>query len=221
MRGVWLLDSSVPLLSMKCSRCGIISRSEGTFGLSRKKCTLSKVSSTTCWIPLPSPQVAGGGAAAARTATPAADAAVPPTKESDPTATATAPIARPPGFNLFIGASPSSVEPRRLPAGGPCRASWVRPGFSQQDTAERPVTTSRCADQRFSTKRRHPQPVRAPGRGSVCWPDGVVHDGASCPQSGHAGGGTSSIDGGRLGSSTMQTSEPGISFSMWGQAAGR
>jgi len=37
MSGVWLFDMNVPLFSKKCSRFGIISRSEGTFGLSRKK----------------------------------------------------------------------------------------------------------------------------------------------------------------------------------------
>ena len=35
--GVWLLLSSVPLLSMKFVRFGSISRSEGTLGLSLKK----------------------------------------------------------------------------------------------------------------------------------------------------------------------------------------
>src|SRR5579862_3958740 len=51
--GVWLFDRIVPLFSKKFSRLGICSRSEGTLGLSRKKCTLSKVSWTTCWMPLP------------------------------------------------------------------------------------------------------------------------------------------------------------------------
>src|ERR1039458_6723668 len=53
MSGVWLLDANVPLSSRKCSRLGIISRSEGTLGLSRKKWTLSKVSWMTCLTPLP------------------------------------------------------------------------------------------------------------------------------------------------------------------------
>ena len=53
MSGVWLFESIVPLPSMKCSRFGIISRSESTFGLSRKKCTLSNVTWMTCWTPLP------------------------------------------------------------------------------------------------------------------------------------------------------------------------
>src|SRR5271155_1246699 len=55
--GVWLLDRKVPLPSKKFSRFGSISRSDGTFGLSRKKCTLSNVICTTCWIPLPRRQL--------------------------------------------------------------------------------------------------------------------------------------------------------------------
>src|SRR5580704_10408730 len=55
--GVWLFESMVPLPSMKLSKCGINSRSDGTFGLSRKKWTLSKVISITCETPLPSEQV--------------------------------------------------------------------------------------------------------------------------------------------------------------------
>ena len=51
MSGVWLFESSVPLSSMKCSSEGIISMSDGTFGLSRLKCTLSKKISTTWLIP--------------------------------------------------------------------------------------------------------------------------------------------------------------------------
>ena len=35
--GVWLLVSSAPFCLRKFSRCGICSRSEGTFGLSRSK----------------------------------------------------------------------------------------------------------------------------------------------------------------------------------------
>ncbi len=54
MSGVWLFDSIVPLPWMKFSRLGISCKSDGTFGLSRKKCTLSKVSWITCWTPLPS-----------------------------------------------------------------------------------------------------------------------------------------------------------------------
>src|SRR5207244_5297869 len=37
----------------KLSRCGICSRSDGTFGLSRVKCVLSKTMLITCWTPLP------------------------------------------------------------------------------------------------------------------------------------------------------------------------
>src|SRR5215470_10067283 len=39
---------------MKASSVGICSRSEGTSGLSRVKCTLSKVMWITCWMPFPS-----------------------------------------------------------------------------------------------------------------------------------------------------------------------
>src|ERR1700735_829224 len=52
--GVWLLDRNVPLSSKKFKRLGISCRSDGTFGLSLKKCTLSKVICTTCLTPLPS-----------------------------------------------------------------------------------------------------------------------------------------------------------------------
>src|SRR6266513_2091755 len=53
--GVCTFDSTVPLDCRKLSRCGICSRSDGTFGLSRKKCTLSNTMLTTCFTPLPSP----------------------------------------------------------------------------------------------------------------------------------------------------------------------
>src|SRR5262249_40383398 len=45
---VWLLVNSVPFPRMKSSRFGICSRSEGTSGLSRRKCTLSKMMKMTC-----------------------------------------------------------------------------------------------------------------------------------------------------------------------------
>src|SRR6266702_6029283 len=50
MSGVWWLVSSTPLLSMKLSRFGICSRSDGTLGLSRVKCVLSNWMLMTCWI---------------------------------------------------------------------------------------------------------------------------------------------------------------------------
>src|SRR5215469_9226828 len=53
IRGVWLFDRNVPLFSKKFSRFGIIWRSDGTFGLSRKKWTLSNVRTTTCLTPFP------------------------------------------------------------------------------------------------------------------------------------------------------------------------
>src|SRR6266496_6267068 len=53
--GVCTFDSTVPLDCRKLSRCGICSRSDGTFGLSRKKCTLSNTMLTTCFTPLPRP----------------------------------------------------------------------------------------------------------------------------------------------------------------------
>src|ERR1700729_4529026 len=52
--GVWLFDRNVPLFSKKLSRLGMSCRSDGTFGLSRKKRTLSKVIWTTCLTPFPS-----------------------------------------------------------------------------------------------------------------------------------------------------------------------
>jgi len=61
--GVWLFDRNVPLSSKKFSRFGSICRSEGTFGLSRKKCTLSKVICTTCLTPLPRWQLDAASAA--------------------------------------------------------------------------------------------------------------------------------------------------------------
>src|SRR5438132_11965330 len=51
--GVCSLVSSVPFDFRKFSRCGICSRSDGTFGLSRVKCVLSKTMLITCWTPLP------------------------------------------------------------------------------------------------------------------------------------------------------------------------
>ena len=38
---VWSFASTIPLFRRKLSRCGICSRSDGTFGLSRRKCVLS------------------------------------------------------------------------------------------------------------------------------------------------------------------------------------
>src|SRR3954469_21162840 len=55
--GGWVFDSTVPLDFRKFSRCGICSRSDGTLGLSREKCTLSKTMLMTCWTPLPNWQV--------------------------------------------------------------------------------------------------------------------------------------------------------------------
>src|SRR3984957_13715863 len=76
MSGVWLLLRKVPLFSKKLSRLGIISRSDGTLGLSRKKCTLSNVSCTTCLTPLPRWQVDELLAAMVAALTAAAGAAV-------------------------------------------------------------------------------------------------------------------------------------------------
>src|SRR5215471_16377471 len=59
-----MLDRIVPLLSRNCIRCGINSRSDGTFGLSRKKCTLSNVMWMTCWIPCPRLHADNGGVSA-------------------------------------------------------------------------------------------------------------------------------------------------------------
>src|SRR4051794_21529475 len=73
--GVCVFDSTVPLDFRKLSRCGICSRSDGTLGLSREKCTLSKTMLMTCWTPLPSWQLdvdgdgRGVAAAGARLAT--------------------------------------------------------------------------------------------------------------------------------------------------------
>jgi hypothetical protein len=54
MSGVCMFDRTVPLALRKRSSVGICSRSDGTFGLSRKKWTLSNTIWTTCWTPLPS-----------------------------------------------------------------------------------------------------------------------------------------------------------------------
>src|SRR2546423_14044705 len=51
--GVCSLVRTVPFDSRKLRRWGICSRSEGTFGLSRVKCVLSKTMLITCWTPLP------------------------------------------------------------------------------------------------------------------------------------------------------------------------
>src|SRR5258707_983686 len=53
INGVWLFENIVPFCSMKFRKCGIISKSDGTFGLSRKKCTLSNTMFTTCSMPPP------------------------------------------------------------------------------------------------------------------------------------------------------------------------
>src|SRR5260370_39630144 len=68
MRGVWVLESIVAFFSMKLSRFGICSRSDGTFGLSRKKRTLSNVICTTCCTPLPSEQAGDAVVVAAEAA---------------------------------------------------------------------------------------------------------------------------------------------------------
>src|SRR5579864_6849659 len=75
MSGVWLFESRVPFCSMNCSRWGISSRSDGTLGLSRKKCTLSKVISKTCFTPLPNVQLDVGATVGASFAIVAAGAA--------------------------------------------------------------------------------------------------------------------------------------------------
>jgi len=53
MIGVCEFEKTVPLSFRKLSRCGICSRSDGTFGLSREKWTLSKTMLITCWTPFP------------------------------------------------------------------------------------------------------------------------------------------------------------------------
>src|SRR5579875_424657 len=68
IRGVCELENTVPYCSRKWSRCGICSRSEGTFGLSREKWTLSKTMLITCRIPLPSWHVGVTSACCAPTA---------------------------------------------------------------------------------------------------------------------------------------------------------
>src|ERR1700716_4226500 len=50
INGVWWLAIITPLCSMKLSRLGICSRSDGTFGLSRVRWVLSNWIWTTCWI---------------------------------------------------------------------------------------------------------------------------------------------------------------------------
>src|SRR3954447_8809138 len=56
INGVCMLDSTVPLSLRNRYSVGICSRSDGTLGLSRKKCTLSKVMLMTCFTPFPSLQ---------------------------------------------------------------------------------------------------------------------------------------------------------------------
>ena len=66
-----MFDITTPLLWRNFMSVGICSRSDGTFGLSRKKCTLSNVMLMTCWTPLPKwhdEDVAAGFAAGASTA---------------------------------------------------------------------------------------------------------------------------------------------------------
>lgn len=49
MRIVWSSESSDPFWVMKACSAGICSMSEGTFGLSRRRWTLSNCSQTTWW----------------------------------------------------------------------------------------------------------------------------------------------------------------------------
>ncbi len=115
--GVWLLDSITPLLSMKCSRFGIISRSDGTFGLSRKKWMLSKPIWTTCLMPWPRWQEAAAAARCAGCVTDASPAALPPMAHSPPT-------------SVTLAAAAASLNPlsllrsccRMLP---PCLPAWI------------------------------------------------------------------------------------------------
>ena len=129
MSGVWLFDRNVPLFSKKFSRFGIISRSEGTFGLSRKKCTLSNVSWTTCLMPLPSWQpllaitcTAGWAAGALVAASPGvagpAKAKLPRSDAHPPMAMALPEIHRLP---LCCGMNSSLFLARPAPGGRPCR----------------------------------------------------------------------------------------------------
>ena len=54
--GVWVLDTMVPFCFRKFMQAGIRCRSEGTFGLSRPKWTLSNTMLMTCEIPCPRSQ---------------------------------------------------------------------------------------------------------------------------------------------------------------------
>src|SRR5258708_6019165 len=123
MSGVWLLVSRVPLPVKKFSRFGIISRSLGTFGLSREKWTLSNISLTTCLTPLPSWQPAGpppawcAGTAGAALAAPAPATPAPASSAADAAIVA---IPLDLGRRLPLGPAdlnthPPSPEPRIIP----------------------------------------------------------------------------------------------------------
>src|SRR6516164_2588929 len=118
--GVWLLESMVPLDSMKSLSAGSCSMSEGTFGLSRLKWTLSKVISMTCLTPLASwqPAPGAGAATAAVTGGPASIANTParvkPPTRTDPTATRSCRKSRPP-LDLRLLAPRHRNEAMRTP----------------------------------------------------------------------------------------------------------
>src|SRR4051812_25883309 len=84
INGVCVFDSTVPFDLRKFSRCGICSRSDGTFGLSRAKWTLSKTRLMTCWTPLPSWQPATGAAGVAPALGAVATAALTPATRAAP-----------------------------------------------------------------------------------------------------------------------------------------
>src|SRR5215468_732648 len=98
--GVCEFEKTVPLLFRKFNRCGICSRSDGTFGLSREKCTLSNTMLITCLTPLPRLHDGAAAALSARAAVGPALALV----EIAATAASSAVVAP---------RRPSSMKPRR------------------------------------------------------------------------------------------------------------
>src|SRR5690348_2989606 len=123
--GVWLLERNAPLPSKKFSRFGMSSRSDGTFGLSRKKWTLSKVSWTTCLMPLARSHALGvavlasGPATAARTV-PGDPATARPVSSAAEPASPVSHLTDLPGFTFLLPIAPPIDHDRTTGLGGKC-----------------------------------------------------------------------------------------------------
>src|SRR5215467_1670152 len=165
MSGVWLLDRKVPLPSRNWSRCGIICRSDGTFGLSRKKWTLSKLISMTCLTPGPRRQppgavavavavAAGGDPAKASPGTLSPGTASPGTASAAAASPARSGVRRWPVVSLLVWRRPRvccRMNPLLRPAARQaapaesCRCRWGRLPNIRRHAGEAAANITRCA----------------------------------------------------------------------------